>query len=205
MFFEVVHEVVERLDVGVHALLLRIGDKDDAVDSAQNEFAAGVVEYLAGNGIKMDSRFKAAHRSQIQRQKIEKQSSLGFGGERNHLALLLFRGLLVDDLQIRGFTAQPGAVIHDFAIDLAGCEVDETQDFPQSRGAAHSLRAKNIPVCATRLYIARTGLGAGYSGGSMARGNAESLKGKGLLGLRKGSSEKNGAESLAFRPAKCSS
>jgi len=39
----------------------------------------------------------------------------------------------------------------------------------------------------------------------MARGNAESLKGKGLLGLRKGSSEKNGAESLAFRPAKCSS
>jgi hypothetical protein len=70
---------------------------------------------------------------------------------------LLFRGLLVDDLQVRGFAAQPGAVIHDFAIDLAGCEVDETQDFPQSRGSAYLPRAKNIPTGASGFYITRTG------------------------------------------------
>src|SRR5258708_9634255 len=34
-------------------------------------------------------------------------------------------------LQVGSFSAQPGAVIHDLAIDLAGCEVDKTQDFPQ--------------------------------------------------------------------------
>jgi hypothetical protein len=44
---------------------------------------------------------------------------------------LFFRGLVVNALQIRRFTAQTGTVIDDFAIDLAGGEIDETQKSPQ--------------------------------------------------------------------------
>src|SRR3712207_9001964 len=36
---EVLFEVVERLDVGVHALFLRVGDEDDAVHALQDELA----------------------------------------------------------------------------------------------------------------------------------------------------------------------
>ena len=53
----------------------------------------------------MDSGLEAAHRAKIEREEIEKQRALSFGGQRDHLALLLFRGLLVDHLQIRGFAA----------------------------------------------------------------------------------------------------
>src|SRR5579862_9596626 len=75
----------------------------------------------------MDSRLEAAHRAEIQRQEIEEQSTLGFRGQRDHLALLLVRSFLVDDLQIRCLAAQPGAIVHDLAVNLPGCEVDETQ------------------------------------------------------------------------------
>src|ERR1700678_4447845 len=73
MFFKVVHQVVERLDVGVHTLLLRIGDKDNAVYSAQDQLAAGVVKHLAGNGVEVNSGLETAHRSEISRQEVEEQ------------------------------------------------------------------------------------------------------------------------------------
>ncbi len=38
--------------------------------------------------------------AQIERQKIEEQGSIGLGGERDHLALLLFGGFLEDELQV---------------------------------------------------------------------------------------------------------
>ena len=53
----------------------------------------------------MDSSFEPAHRPQIKRQKIKKQRALGLGGEGDHLALLLLRGLLIDELQVRGLAA----------------------------------------------------------------------------------------------------
>jgi len=79
--------------------------KNDAVYAAQNQLAAGIVEDLSGDRIKMDSRFEATDVTQIERQEIEEQGALGFGGEGDHLALLLFRGLLVDHLQVRGLAA----------------------------------------------------------------------------------------------------
>jgi hypothetical protein len=75
----------------------------------------------------VDARPEAPHRAQIQRQEIEEQGSIGLGGERDHLALLLFGCFLKDELQIRRLAAQSGTVVDDFAVDLACCEVDETQ------------------------------------------------------------------------------
>src|SRR5207245_9900934 len=103
-------------------------------------------ENLAGDGLEVETGPEPAHRSQIERQEVEEQRSLCLGGERDHLALLLFRGFLVDVLQIRGLAAQPGAVIHDLAVDLAGCKIDETQEFPLGRPAAQALQPAGTPT-----------------------------------------------------------
>src|SRR6267378_8081973 len=105
MFFEIVHQVVERFDIGVHAFLLRVGDEYDAVHSTQNKFAAGVVEDLAGDSVEMDPSLEPANRAEIQRQEIEKQSTVGLGGKRDHLALLLLSGFLINELQVRRLAA----------------------------------------------------------------------------------------------------
>src|SRR6266849_3723639 len=127
VFFQVGHQVVERFDVGVHALLLGIGHEHDAVHSSQNQLAAGVVKDLSRNRVEVNARFEAPHRAQIERQEIEEKGAIGLGGERDHLALLLFGCFLEDELQIRRLAAQPGAVVDDLTVDLTCCEVDETQ------------------------------------------------------------------------------
>src|SRR5450755_2829661 len=134
VFFQVRHQVIERFDVRVLALLLRVGDENDAIHAAQDQLAAGVIEDLSGDGIEMDASLEAADVAQVERQEIEEQGTLGLGGQRDHLALLLGRGFLVDDLQIRGLAAESGAIVHDFAVDLAGCEVDETQGLSSKAG-----------------------------------------------------------------------
>src|SRR5581483_1244001 len=134
VFLEIGHEIIQRLGVGVHAFLLRIGDKHDSVHSPQDQFAAGIVKDLAGDGVEMDARLEAAHRTEVQRQKVEEQGALGFGGQRDHFALLLLGGLLVDVLQVGGLPAEARAIVDDLAVDLAGCEVDEAQDFLQTCG-----------------------------------------------------------------------
>jgi hypothetical protein len=79
----------------------------------------------------MEAGFEAANGPEIKWKEIEEEGAVGFGGKRDHLALLFFRGFIVNALQIRRFTAQTGAVVDDFAIDLAGSEIDETQKSPQ--------------------------------------------------------------------------
>jgi hypothetical protein len=150
MLFQVRHQVVEGFDVGVLALLLRIGDEDDAVHAAQDQFAAGVIEDLSGDGVEVNAGLEAAYRAEIERQEVEEQRAFGFGGQRDHLALLLIRGFLVDHLQIRGLAAEAGAVVHDLAVNLAGCEVDETQRLSLKSG--HTFRGvRRTPKSLWRL------------------------------------------------------
>src|SRR5215472_14618917 len=157
VLFQVGHQVLERFDVGVHALFLRIGDENNPIHAAQDELAAGVVEDLSGNGVEVDAGLEAAHRAKIEGQEVEEQRALGLGGERDHLAFLLICSLLIDHLQIRGLAAQSGAVIHDFTIDLAGCEVDETQGFPQMRAALRAASQQNTPVRGLGVFISHAG------------------------------------------------
>ena len=131
VFLKVGHEIVHGLEIGVHALFLRVSDEDDAINAAQNELAAGIVKNLSRNGVEVHAGFEAAHGAEIEGKEIEEQGSLSLSGERDHLAFLLLGGLLIDVLQVGGLATKPGAVIHDFAVNLAGCEVYETQTFPQ--------------------------------------------------------------------------
>src|SRR5581483_7392556 len=57
---------------------------------------------------------------------------------------LLVRSLLVDHLQVRRLTAEPGAVVDDFAVDFPGCEVDETQRLSSNA---------DTPSGAVRLHV----------------------------------------------------
>src|SRR5208337_2745023 len=101
------------------------------------------------NRVQVNARLEAPQRAQVQRQEIEEQGSIGLGRERDHLTLLLFGCFLEDELQIRRLTAQPGAVVDDLAVDLACCEVDETQKVssktPAKKAVAnHSLNARTL-------------------------------------------------------------
>ncbi len=88
----------------------------------------------------MDARLEAPHRAQIEWQEVEEQGSIGLGSKRDHLALLLFGCFLEDELQIRRLAAQSGAVVDDLAVDLARCEVDETQKVSSEIAAKKTLR-----------------------------------------------------------------
>src|SRR5216683_2625018 len=127
VLFEVVVQVLQGLDVRVHALFLGIGHEDHAIDAAQDQLAAGVIEDLSGDCIKVEPRLETSDGAQIERKKIEEKSSIGLGGQRDHLAFLLIGRFIENELQVRRLTAQTGAVIDDFAIDLAGRKIDKTQ------------------------------------------------------------------------------
>ena len=149
---EIRHQVLEGLDVRVHALLLRVGHEHDPIHAAQNQFAAGIVENLSWNGVKVNASLESAHRPKIQREKIEEQRTLSLSGQRDHFALLLVRRLLINHLQIRRLAAEPGAIVHDLAIDFPGCEVDETQRL-SSKAATPSRDAACTTVPFRRLAV----------------------------------------------------
>ena len=86
---QILFEVVERFDVGVHALLLRVGDEDHAVHTFQNQFARGVVENLSRHGVEMKARFEAAHCAKFQRHEVEEERAVGFGRQADELAFRL--------------------------------------------------------------------------------------------------------------------
>jgi len=146
VLFQVLLEVFEGLRVGVQAFFLGVCNKDHAIHTTQDQFAAGVVEDLSGNRIEVETRAKPAHRTQIQGQEVEKQGTVGLGGEGDHLAFLLVRGPVKNELQICRLTAQAGAVIHDFAVNFAGRKIDEAQDSPRSFGwSGRGSRARGFP------------------------------------------------------------
>lgn len=105
--------------IGFHAFDLAIGDEDHAIDAFENKFSAGVVEDLAGHGVQMKSRSKAADFPEGEREKIEEEGAFGFGGEGDHAPFHFRAGLIVNVLQIACFTAEAGTVVDDLAIDFS--------------------------------------------------------------------------------------
>src|SRR5258707_15834315 len=73
----------------------------------------------------MKARFEPAHRSQIQRQKVEKQRAVRLRRQRNHFPFLVLPRVVIDPLQVRGLTAQTWTVIHQLAVNFARRKIDE--------------------------------------------------------------------------------
>jgi hypothetical protein len=101
----------------------------------------------------VESGFEAPNRTEIQREEVEKERTVGFRRQGDHLPLLFFRGFVVNALQVRRFTAQSGAVIDDFAVDLAGGEIDETQKSPQlSVARRYRRKERRAWGCPTTIF-----------------------------------------------------
>src|SRR5213078_2957737 len=91
----------------------------------QDQLPRGVVENLSGNRIEMKPSPEPANGPELDRQEIEEEGALAFRRQRDQLSLRARARLVVDELDVRGLTAQAGAVVHDLAVDLARGVVDE--------------------------------------------------------------------------------
>ena len=124
MLRHVLVQVLHRLDVGVHPLDLAVRHEHHAVHSLEDQLARGVVVHLARHRIEVELDLEAADGAEIDRQEIEEEGALGLGGQRDHLPSRAGRHLVVHELQIGGLAAEPGPVVHQLAVDLAGGVVD---------------------------------------------------------------------------------
>src|SRR5437660_1819556 len=86
----------------------------------------------------MKARLESAHGSQIQRQKIEKQRTVGLRRQRNHFPFLVLPRVVVDPLQVGGFSAETWTVVHQLAINFARRKIDE-RHFVVDQNAATNL------------------------------------------------------------------
>src|SRR5580704_16545410 len=140
-------QVVESFKIRVETLFLRIRDEDYAVGAFQDQTAAGFVENLAGNGVEVKARAKAAHGAQVERKKIEEKSAIGFGGERNHLSLLIRSGVLVDPLQVGGLPAKARTVVNKLAVNFASGKIYKRHNFLRISGL---VLIASPPTCGQR-------------------------------------------------------
>ena len=109
VFAQILHRVRIRVDHGV----LRVGNEHDAVGALQNHSPGRVVEHLAGDRVELHAGLHPANRAELDRKKVEEERAIRFGGEREHLALVLDGQLLVDPLQVGRLAAQTRTVVDD--------------------------------------------------------------------------------------------
>ena len=121
-----VAQVLERLDVGLHALDLRVGDEDDAIDTLEDELAGGVVEDLAGHRVEVEAGLEAADLTEREGRKSKNSVRSVSVLSETILPFGVGVGLVVDVLQVRRLAAQTGTVVDDLAVDLPGSAVDES-------------------------------------------------------------------------------
>jgi hypothetical protein len=74
----------------------------------------------------VEPSFKAPDRAEVEREEVEEERAVSFGGKRNHLATGLRQRLVEDPVEISSLSAQAGSVVDNFAVDFSGSEIDET-------------------------------------------------------------------------------
>src|SRR5213082_679780 len=125
---QVVLQIFETLNVFLHFFPLRIGYENDAIDAAQDELAGGVVNYLTRDGIELEFGDKALDNQSVERKKVEEQSAIGCGGERNEVAAILRINPLMDVTEIGSFATEGRTVINDLKLDLAAGVINDRHE-----------------------------------------------------------------------------
>ena len=77
----------------------------------------------------MQARLESSDRAEIEGEKIEKQRAIRLGRKRNHLAFLSRACVVVDPLQVGGFTAETRTIVDKLAVDLASRKIDKWHRF----------------------------------------------------------------------------
>src|SRR5690606_4664567 len=159
VLLEVLVQVLERRDVGVHPVRLGVGDEDDAVHALQDEPPAGVVVYLPGHGVQVEPGLEAADAPQVHGEEVEEERALRLRGQRDELSAGLRVDPLIYVLEVRGLSAEAGPVVDDLAVDLPARVVDH-----RHRPPPYSLKRRSISLAAAAAQSA-----ASDSPGSGAR------------------------------------
>src|SRR5271157_267537 len=139
---QVLVQVLQCFNVGVHSFFLGIRHKHHAVHAPQNQLAAGVVEDLPRHRVKMEAGFEPANTAEVEGKEIEEKSAVGFCSQGDHFPAGFPQGLIKNPLEVGGLTAQTSAVVNDLAVDFAGSEVNET----------HAVRSPSPRLEALPLY-----------------------------------------------------
>src|SRR5580693_765867 len=104
----------------------------------------------------MEARFETAHRSQIQRKKIEEERAVRLGGQRHHFALLVLAGVVVDPLEVGGLSAQTWTVVDELAVNFARRKIYERHlILTRVRPQIYSIGDAGRP--ASRLFLSPVG------------------------------------------------
>src|SRR6202030_422833 len=103
----------------------------------------------------MEARFESAHRSQIQRQEVKKEGTVGFRRQRNHFPFLILPGVIVDPLQVGGLSAQTRTVVHQLTVDFARRKIDE-RHFVLTRLSPKTYSTRFAPGPNSRHQSSRT-------------------------------------------------
>src|SRR5271156_3865030 len=99
----------------------------------------------------MKSRFESAYRSQIQWQEIEEERAVRLCRQRHHLALLILPRVVVDPLQVGGFSAQTWTVVHELAVDFASRKIDKGHSCPDRPAFFYNIGSK-AGQCSNRCF-----------------------------------------------------
>ena len=105
--------------------VLAVGDEDDAVGAFQHELARGVVVDLPRHRVELELRAHAADLAEVEREEVEEEGAVGLRRQRQHLAFVVRRQRVVDELQIRRLAAETRTVVDDLRGDLFGGVVEE--------------------------------------------------------------------------------
>src|SRR5579871_3000356 len=96
----------------------------------------------------MKTRTKAADAAKIERKKIEEKGAVGFRGERNHFPFLIRTRVVIDPLQIGGFPAKAGSIVHKLAVNFSSGKINERHN--SLRIGSHLLIAQALRLSNAR-------------------------------------------------------
>ncbi len=88
IFGEVLLKVTQGVYVLLKFALLTVGNKNDAVNSLQNQFSCGVVIDLSRNGVELKTGCHPTNLAEVKRHKVKEKCSITFSGDRCQFATM---------------------------------------------------------------------------------------------------------------------
>ena len=134
----VVHQVLghlpEALDVLLPPIRRGVRDEDHGVGALQHEAAGRGIHGLAGDGEDLELQVEAPEAARLHGQQVEENGPVLGRVHGDHLAPARCLGILVEDLEIGGLSADRGTVVDDLDLDrpLSVIQLDQLTSRPIS-------------------------------------------------------------------------
>ncbi len=122
---EVLVEGVPRGEIVSGAARVAVGDEDEAIGTAEDDLAGGVVVGLTGDGVELEAGAVAVDEDAFDGEEVEEERAVAHGGEGDEVAAGGVIEPLVDPGEVGGFSGHGGAGVDEFEGDLAGFVVED--------------------------------------------------------------------------------